>query len=213
MTNRQPYLEKQPGDKAPLYHAAFRAYIEREVAPTPSALALEFGVHPVGICTCMDRQHWPAARIMFWSARAAQNGVHLDQLAGQMQDQLCEAFQTIYRKLLPAIAETLEVVAQLPIAPPTTGQKRGKSAATLSRTKLELLKLGTQTLHQATDGALAIGLVLPVRGGKYKVPERSAGMVDLSMTLHQALGQDPAKTSTVAPDPAAPVEFEVEEPN
>jgi len=197
----------EKGAKVPYYREAFRCYVESETAPTPSDLAAKFALHPVGICQAMDKQHWAAARIMFWSARAATNGVHLDQVAGQIQDQLVGAFQDIYRKLLPAIAETLEAVAQLPIAPPTSGPKRGKSASTLSRTKLELLRLSAQTLRQASDGALAMGLALPVRGGKHKIPERSAGMVDLSMQLSQAL-QAPAVEARVEP---GPVPFDVEE--
>ena len=205
------HLVQIPGDKVPLYREAFRLYVESETPPTPSDLAAKLNLHPAGICTCMDKQHWAAARIMFWSAKHAVNNVHLDDLAAQVQDQLCGALQSCYRVLLPALAETTQAIAQLPVAPPTSGPKRGKSVASLSKVKVELLRTCAKTLDDVTASALALGLAVPVRGRKEPLPMRSAGMTDLSITLSQALAQDPAKVSTVAPDPAAPVEFDVDE--
>ena len=192
-----------PGEKVPYYREAFRLYVESDVAPTPSELAAKLGLHPAGICTAMDRQHWAAARIMHWSAKHAINNVHLDDLAAQIQDQLCGALQTCYRILLPAIAETAQAIASLPTAPPTTGPKRGKSAATLAKTKIELLKTASRTLDDVTASALALGLAVPVRGRKEPLPMRSAGMTDLSIELEKAM-------NTPEP-PAAPMAFEVEE--
>ena len=195
--------------KVPAYRAAFRAYVERETAPTPSDLAAEFNLHPVGITTAMSRQRWAAARIVYWSAQYSVDAVHLDQQAAEVQDQVCSSIQDIYRKLLPAVAEASAVVAGLDLAPPTTGPKRGKSIATLARTKLELAKLAAQTLAQLTDGALRIGLAVPVRGKRDGLPERHAGMIDLSADLSRALGKVPhAETEAPADEPA---EFEVEE--
>ena len=200
-----------PGDRVPLYREAFRLYVESEVAPSPSELAAKLGLHPVGITTTMDKQRWPAARIIHWSAKHAVNNVHLDDLAAQVQDQICGALQEVYRVLLPALADTTQAIAQLPVAPPTSGPKRGKSVASLSKVKVELLRTCAKTLDDVTSSALALGLAVPVRGRKEALPMRSAGMTDLSITLSQALAQDPAKVSTVAPDPAAPVEFDVDE--
>ena len=199
----------EKGGKVPYYREAFRLYVESETAPSPSDLAAKLGLHPVGIAQAMDKQHWPAARIMYWSARHANSGVHLDDLAAQIQDQLCGSLQEIYRKMLPALAETVEVIAQLPLAPPTSGPKRGKSAATLSKARVELLRTAAKTLEDVSRSALMLGLAVPVRGKRDGLPERHAGMIDLSADLSRALGKVPhAEQEAPADEPA---EFEVEE--
>jgi hypothetical protein len=200
-----PEVQLETWSKVPAYRAAFRAYVERETAPTPSDLAKEFNLHPVGICQAMDRQHWATARIVHWSAKYSVDHVHLDQLAGQVQDQVCGSLQDIFRKLLPALAETIEVVTKMPTAPPTSGPKRGKSVSTLCRAKLDLAKLGVQVMSQATDCALKLGLAVPVRGKRDGLPERHAGMIDLSADLSRALGTVPGA------EEEPPAEFEVEE--
>ena len=206
------------GAKVEKYRLAFEAYVSRDVAPSASELAREFGLHPLGIINCIDKQHWATARIVHWSAKYSADNIHLDQLAGQIQNQVCGSLQDIYRQLLPALADTVNAIVQIPLAPPTLklGEKaargRGKSVVTLCRSRLELAKLASQVLTNVSDCALKVGLLVPVRGKRDGLPERSAGMIDISGQVARALGQVPGVPS--APDPVpddGPAEFEVEE--
>jgi hypothetical protein len=201
-----PTPDLKPYSKIPAYRAAFRAYIERTPMPTPSDLAAEFNLHPVGIAVTMDKQRWPAARIMYQASLHAVQHIHLDTLAQQTQDKLCGSAQNLYAVMIPEIEKCIRSIEELDTEPPKTGARRGKSRATLTRTKLDLLKLAAQTFEKVTDTALALGLNVPRRRpGEREDPAEHAKIAELDGRLQQAM-HGPDATDACE----EPLEFDVE---
>ena len=214
MANPPPYVGRAAkGEKVPQYREAFRAYVERELCPTPSDLAKEFNLHPVGICTCIEKQHWTAARIM-WQANAhAGEAVHLQALALQMQDELFSNISQAYRLIVPALLESARVMVQEPTQAPKSGSRRGKSTTTLNKSRVELLRTISKTLEEISSNARALGLALPVLNPDKKSPNLGpdhAKLVQVNLQLSKAFGNEAAPAA-----PAGPVDeimFQVEEP-
>jgi hypothetical protein len=192
-------LKMDRKDRKDRYHLAFERFVESEKAPSLVEIAKEFDLDCPTLTLYAERFKWAQRRL---SIKSQVQMVQQDErlaLAVRVDSQMLNLMASEIIKAGDCYRELLAKVRALPDEGRSDDAKRGKSAQTLLRTKVELLSDCIKGLAVLSTEARNLGLVVPLKQSK---GEDGAGGLDLSklQTLNVTLVQA-QQAAGVRPDP------------